>query len=1079
LTCPACGSAVPDGARFCPNCGRPLTPESAGGEERKLATVLFADLAGSTELAMRVDAEHLRALLADVYSELSQAAAAFGGTVEKFIGDAVMAVFGVPQSHEDDPERAVRAALTMISRLTGVGRRHGVDCDLRVGIYTGVVVAGTTPGRDFLVTGEIVNLAARLQQAAEPGEVLIGEPTFRALEPIVRTVQPRSLVVKGRGGPVVAYAVAGVAPATAYRRRRSRGPFVGRTGELSLITSLVSRAVEHRRPHLITVIGEPGIGKSRLAEEVVIELQLQPQPPVVWLGRCLPYGEGGPYAPLSDVLLRAADIAGDALRDQARRQAEGHLRALLGDGREREIADVLRTAGLSGDDDPSPSDDDFEDMGRGRDAWRLVLTALSGLQPVLVVLEDVHWAEPALLDLVESLATGDARGPLVILCMARDDLLRARPDWGSGIRNATVVTLDAIEQSEMQRLAGALPSEDDDARQAVELAGGNPFFLEELLAMAAEGGDAMPLTVQGVIAARLDLLPVEEKRLMQRAAVIGRTFGEEELAVVNPEGVHKRLIANLSRRDLLIALGSGWGFKHVLIRDVAYETMPRSERGKIHMQLARWLEGRRDAEPQTVAGHYASAVSLGTAEARPDAVRMLLRAASEARKVYAHGLALRQAGLAQSLANGERDRALAAEAVGDAYWMAEQLDDALDAYGQALEHGHRAGLGEHDMARLSWKWVDLPTRWGGLHLRAAPTREAIEAEIEDGLRNALSADASVLQARLLVAKALVVWRFEHADPPQEQALEVANQALEIAERLERSGPLVISAALDARATLLVALRRFDEASEAFERRMSLIRSIAFREEQMDICAATARHRTALGDYAGAVAAADLADELVAGGDRRWVAYPARTRVEAYFYWDRWDDALRAHDSFLEVFRQDGPGRRLNVPGLVGGVAAAVHLLRGQNERADTIERRIGRVPAQFDLIVAHALLGAGEPQLALERVASVPFSRIWVLAITAEAQAALERWDELDETLAALEALSGTDQLPRAVAQIDRARGLAGDELALARAEAGFKRLGCVFEQARCLELMGRVGEARAVYEQIGAEPALGRCAAR
>src|SRR6476659_8605424 len=247
------------------------------------------------------------------------------------------------------------------------------------------------------------------------------------------------------------------------------------------------------------------------------------------------------------------------------------------------------------------------------------------------------------------------------------------------------------------------------------------------------------------------------------------------------------------------------------------------------------------------------------------------------------------------------------------------------------------------MARRSWKWVDLPTRWGGLHLRAAPTREAIEAEISDGLRNALSADASVLQARLLVANALVVWRFEHTDPPQEQALEVANQALEIAERLERSGPLVISAALDARATLLVALRRYDEASEAFERRMSLIRSIAFREEQMDICAATARHRTALGDYAGAVAAADLADELVAGGDQRWVAWPARTRIEAYYYWDRWDDALAAHERFVEVFRRGQRIRYVNVPALVAAVATAIHLLRGDREQADVMEQRVGRV----------------------------------------------------------------------------------------------------------------------------------------
>jgi class 3 adenylate cyclase len=1074
VNCPTCGGPLPDGARFCPTCGRPLAGELGGVEERKLATVLFADMAGSTELAMRLDAEHLRSLLADVYRELSQAAMAFGGTVEKFIGDAVMAVFGVPQAHEDDPERAVRAALTMVSRAASVGRRHNVECVLRVGIYTGVVVAGTSPGRDFLVTGEVVNLAARLQQAAEPGEVLIGEPTFRALEAIVRTTQPRSLVVKGRTGPVLAHAVERLAPATAYRMRRARGPFVGRRGELELITSLVARAVEHRRPHLVTVIGEAGIGKTRLAEEVVIELQHHPEPPVVWLGRCLPYGERGPYAPLSEVLLRAADVPSDTSREDARRMAEGHLRALLGEDADGGIAEVLRTAGL-GDGRDHPQDD-LEGIGRGRDAWRRVLIALAGRRPTLVVLEDVHWAEPALLDLVESMATGDARVPLVMLCLARDDLLRARADWGSGLRNATVVSLDAIDDGEMRRLAEALPSGEEDAGRAVELAGGNPFFLEEMLAMAAEGGRSMPPTVQGVIAARLDLLPMEEKRFIQHVAVIGRTFGEEELAVVMPEG-GKRLVANLSRRDLLVPLGSGWGFKHVLIRDVAYETLPRSERARIHLELARWLEGKRDADSQAIAGHYASAVALGTQAAREDAVRMLLRAASDAREVYAHGLALRQAGLAQSLAQDDRERALAAEAVGDAHWMAENLDEALDAYGSALEAAHRAQLDGTDMARLSWKWVDLPTRWGGLQLRAAPTREAIEAEIDDGLEHAVSAGARILRARLLIARALLVWRFENRLDPQRDALALVDEALDIAEELEK--PLVVSAALDARSVLLTALRRYHEAAAADERRMSLIDRITSREEQMDICAATARTRTLLGDYAGAVAAADLADELVAGGDQRWVAWPARTRIEAYYYWDRWDDAMTAHERFLEVFRRGQRTRYVNVPAIVAAVATAIHLLRGEREQADVVEQRVGRVPAQFDLIVGHALLGSCEPELAIERVERVPFARHWALAITAEAQAALERWDDLDATLGLLDAMEGLDQLPRLVAQLDRARGIAGDELALERALAGFDRLGCRFEHARCLEVAGRTDAARRVYELLGAEPALGRCAAR
>ena len=306
-------------------------------------------------------------------------------------------------------------------------------------------------------------------------------------------------------------------------------------------------------------------------------------------------------------------------------------------------------------------------------------------------------------------------------------------------------------------------------------------------------------------------------------------------------------MANLSRRDLLVRWARDGRFKHVLIRDVAYESMPRSERARLHMQLAGWLERRRDAEPQTVAGHYASAVSLGTAEARPGGGPHAAAAPRRRRARCTRTASLcDRHGLAQSLANDDRERALAAEAVGDAYWMAEQFDDALDAYGQALEHGHRAGLGEHDMAQLSWKWVDLPTRWGGLYLRAAPTREAIEAEIADGLRQRCwRRGAEVLQARLLVARRWSCGASSRATRRRSGAGRWRTR------RSDRRAAGAVGAARDlgraGRAgALLVALRRFDDAADAYERRMSLIRDIAFREEQMDICASTARNRTAAG-----------------------------------------------------------------------------------------------------------------------------------------------------------------------------------------------------------------------------------------
>jgi len=1026
-----------------------------------------------------MDAEVLRDLLGDVYVTLARCAEAYGGTVEKFIGDAIMAVFGVPIAHEDDAERAVRAALLMRSRLAAVAERRAVPLVLRIGVNTGLVVTGTTPGRDFLVTGEAVNLAARLQQAAEPGEVLVGERTFRAVEPLVRMVAPRSLAVRGRTGPVTAYAIERFAPAGAYRRRRrAYGPFVGREVELTLIRSVIERAVEHSRAHLVTLIGEAGIGKSRLVEEVVVELRRSEEPPAVWVGRCLPYGEGGPYAPLRDLLTRSAAVRTDASREETRARVTGHLQAVLPDGSEEQIAELLR---FVGGERIEPSGDDDEPGDRGREAWRNLLLRMAERQPTLIVIEDAHWAEPALLELIASVVAGDVRVPLVVVCAARPELFVSHPGWGSGMRNETTVVLEALEAGEMRRLANALSAQAAPPPSAVDLAGGNPFFLEEILAMSGEGGgDRVPETVQGVIAARLDLLDPEDKLLLQRAAVVGRSFTLEQLEPLfdgGGRGPTGRL-RNLVERDLIHHRGGGrHSFKHALIRDVAYESIPRGERARLHLRLADVLDSSADASCQAVAGHYAAAATLGETAARAPAVRVLIEAAREARAVEAHGLALRNAVLARQLSDSDRERALAAEAAGDAHWMAEHLDDARAAYLDALELGIAAELGPEDTSRLRWKWVDLPTRWQGSVI-TSPDRDRIEAEIETGLAEARAAGSALTEARLLIARALLVYRLETTVPPQEAALSVADRALELAEGVGR--PAIVSAAIDARSVLLQSVGRYAEALEMDERRLALVRELPSREEQMDICSSVARTRTARGDYSGAVAVANLGQELGAGGDHRWLAWPERSRVDALFWWDKWDEAMSAYKTFIGELRgtdTDGRRARQSRPGRMLGVVAAIHMLRGETEEADRLERRLPASNPHFDLVYAHAMLGAGDPELALERSTGLPFMRPWARAVRAESLAMLGRWDDFDEALDELATLPGVDELPRVSAQVDRARGIAGDEDALRRATEAFARLGCEFEHARCLEIAGDGAAARAVYARMAATPAMERVA--
>jgi class 3 adenylate cyclase len=1069
--CPACGALPPEGARFCPACGRPLG--GGGTAERKLATVVFADLAGSTELATSMDAEMLRGLLADVYDQLWHAAEAYGGTVEKFIGDAVMAVFGVPVAHEDDPERAVRAALVMRSRLGGVGERRDMRIALRIGINTGLVVTGVTPGRDFLVTGEAVNLAARLQQAAEPGEILVGERTFRAVEPLARTVAPRSLRVKGRSGPVTAYAVERMAPAGSYRRRRRPfGPFVGREPELTLLRSLVERAVEHSRPHLITIVGEPGIGKSRLLEEAVVELRRSDEPPAVWVGRCLPYGEAGPYAPLRDVLVRAAAVRADDPPQEAIARVTGFLHALVPGATGEWIDGLLRTVSNRRRRLRRDGDEVRRDPQAVRDAWRTLLQAMAAREPTLLVIEDAHWAEPALLELIASVVRTEARVPLVVLCLARDELLVQHPGWGSGMRDETTVTLSALGADQMRRLATALGGEHD---SGVALAGGNPFFLEEILAMTGEGGERVPETVQGVIAARLDLLAPELKQVLQQASVIGRRFTHEQLAALSGERDLGRTLRRLAERGLVVAEpGGGRTFKHALIRDVAYESIPRSERARLHLTLARSLEGDPVVSRQTLATHFAAAAGLGAQDARADAVRLLLAAASDARSVYAHGLARRQATLAQSLAADEREHALAAEAVGDACWMTEAADEAWSAYRQALGHAERAGLGPGDLARLRWKWVDMPTRWGSM-LTERPLRRSIDEMVSQGLAEARAAGAAAVEGRLLVASALTRWRYDSADrASQEVALRAADDALAVGERLER--PALRSAAMDARIALLLSLGRYADARAEADERLDLVLETGGHEERMDACSQAIRTRAAVGDFAAAVAAGDLVSGAGERRDEHWRTWPTLQLAEALFYWDRWERALEAYERFLELYRRTGGRRAGKAPARASGVAAAVHLLRGDQARAEELEQRVGAgAMTDFHLMVGHALLGRGEPDLALDRLRHVDRGRPLALAVGAEALAMLGRWDDLDEALARAMASPGVEQMPRVIAQLDRARGIAGEEAALERAAAEFGRLGCRFERARCLEIGGDRAGARHAYERLGAMPALAR----
>jgi class 3 adenylate cyclase/tetratricopeptide (TPR) repeat protein len=553
--------------------------------ERKLATVLFVDLVSSTDLVAGADPEVARRRVDSFFSSVSSCIATHGGTVEKFAGDAVMAAFGVPLAHEDDAERAVRAALAMLERV------RELNLEARVGIESGEVVADAS--ESTFATGQAVNLAARLQQRAAPGEILIGPGARRLTDGLIDLEEVGALELRGWSEPVLAYRVLGACEGGRPLSGLA-APLVGREAELELLENTFVRTSKNRRASLFTIYGEPGVGKSRLAREFVSGVEGA----TILGGRCLPYGEGVTYWPLAEMVKSSAGISDDDPFDEAQEK----LRATCED---EAVADLLAlAAGVL---------EAVEGMRAQQEiAWaaRAWAEQLADAQPLVLVFEDVHWAEEPLLDLIEHLAAWVKEAPLMLVCLARSELLDVRPTWGGGRVRATAIELEPLGPGESEELAEALLAERElplDVLEAVlEKTEGNPLYVEETIRMLVERGsrdgtaERIPDTLQALIAARIDRLPPSQRLVLQRASVIGRIFWAGAIETLSPELEDVEVaLDGLLLRDFLtresrssISGESAYKFKHVLIREVAYAGLAKSARTEHHALFAEWLHGR-------------------------------------------------------------------------------------------------------------------------------------------------------------------------------------------------------------------------------------------------------------------------------------------------------------------------------------------------------------------------------------------------------------------------------------------------------------------------------------------------------
>jgi class 3 adenylate cyclase/tetratricopeptide (TPR) repeat protein len=661
-------------------------------EERKVVTILFVDLVGSTARAERMDPEDVRAALNSYYARVRSELERYGGTVEKFVGDAVMAVFGAPVAHEDDPERAVRAALEIRDALVDS------HVESRIAVHTGEALVALDARADegeALVVGDVVNSAARLQTAAAVNGVLVGEATYRATQQMISYRQVAPVAAKGKAEPLAAWEA--VAPRARFGvdvDESAHAELVGREAELDTLRAALTRARNESSAQFVTLIGVPGIGKSRLIAELLALVDVDSE--MIWWrqGRCLPYGAGISFWALGEMAKAQAGVLETDSADQAETKLREAVTTLVADASEAEwvLSHLRPLLGL-----PGAAAEQSERFA----AWRRFFEMLGEVRPAVLVFEDLHWADDGLLDFVDYLADWAVTVPLLIVCTARPELLDRRPGWGGGKRNATSVSLSPLSDDDVGRLIAALlersvlPAETK--AELLRRADGNPLYAEEYVRALREGrrpDEALPENVQGIIAARLDTLAAEDKALLQDAAVVGKVFW---LGAITAVGSRSRVTAeerlhSLERREFIrrarrasVSGDAEYAFRHVLVRDVAYNQIPRAARAEKHQSAAAWIgtlgDDRSEDRAEMLAHHYGAALQLLQAAGKPTV--QIAREARNAR--FEAGVRARALGAGENAVE-HFEGALALTDPSEPAWPRMQL-----AYGAALHAAREQG----------------------------------------------------------------------------------------------------------------------------------------------------------------------------------------------------------------------------------------------------------------------------------------------------------------------------------------------------------------------------------------------------